>query len=267
MRNIRLTLAYDGTNYVGWQVQPNGTSVQSVVTRAIEQLTGAEAKLIAAGRTDAGVHALGQVANFRTESSIPCEKMRCGLQSFLPEDVVVRQVAEAPDDFHATYSARTKRYRYVIHNSRVSEPFTRRYAWRIGADLDSAAMRAAAQTLLGKHDFRCFESQFPNKATSVRTVLEATIARTTVWPMWNSIEQSTTATAGTGDYIWFDIVADGFLYNMVRAIVGTLANVGLGKWTAADVRAIIGQQDRALAGETAPPHGLYLVHVDYDEVP
>ncbi|MEX2286306.1 MAG: tRNA pseudouridine(38-40) synthase TruA, partial [Planctomycetaceae bacterium] len=254
---------YDGTNYVGWQVQPNGTSVQSIVTRASEQLTGAAVKLIAAGRTDAGVHALGQVANFHTESTIPCEKMRAGLQSFLPEDVVVRDVADVPDDFHATYSACKKRYRYVIHNSRVSDPFTRRYAWRIGAKLDRAAMQDAAQTLLGTHDFRCFESQFPNKATSVRTVLEATVARTNVWRLWDADENCSAPASGAGDYIWFDIVADGFLYNMVRAIVGTLVKVGLGKWTAADVRGIIEQQDRGLAGETAPPQGLYLVRVDY----
>ncbi len=263
MRNIRLTLAYEGTNYVGWQIQPNGVSVQSIVTQAIERLTAVAPNLIAASRTDSGVHALGQVANFHTESMIPCDNMRAGLQTLLPGDVAVRDVADVDADFHATYSARKKRYRYVIHNSRVGDPFARRFAWRFGGRLDSAAMHDAAQVLLGTHDFRCFESQFPNKATSVRTVLETTVARSTGLPMWVAPSVSTARSVGEGDYIWFDIVADGFLYNMVRAIVGTLIKVGRKQWTAADMRSIIDNQSRALAGETAPPHGLYLVQVDY----
>src|SRR4051794_37601809 len=198
MRNIRLTLAYDGTNYVGWQVQPNGISVQTVVTRAIEQLTGTTPNLIAASRTDSGVHALGQVANFFTDNTIPCEKMQLGLQTYLPPDVAVRDVIDVPDDFHATYSARKKRYRYIIHNSRPGDPFTRQYTWRTGARLDSGAMHEAAKVLLGTHDFRRFESQFPNKSTSVRTVLQATVARTDSWHMWNVGDKFTAAPSDTG---------------------------------------------------------------------
>ncbi len=263
MRNVRLTLAYDGTDYVGWQVQPNGLSVQTVVERAIRELTGESVQLLAAGRTDSGVHALGQVANFRTGSAIPGEKMQLGLQSFLPDDVVVRDVADVPEDFHATYSAKKKRYRYIIHNSRVANPFVRRYAWQFRGDLDSPAMHAAAQTLLGTHDFRCFESHFPNKATSVRTVLEATVGRYSHWPVWSQPDSLERPLEPDGEFIWFDIVADGFLYNMVRAIVGTLIQVGRRRWTAEDVSRIVAGQDRSQAGETAPAHGLYLVHVDY----
>ena len=256
MRNIRLTLSYDGTNYVGWQVQPNGPSVQAAVEQAVFKLTGETVKLVAAGRTDSGVHALGQVANFATETAITCEKLQTGLQNFLADDVVIREVAEVDADFHATYSARWKRYRYVIFNNRVSEPFIRKYTWQYAAALDAAAMHDAAQVLLGTHDFRCFESHFPNKATSVRTVLESRVERCDGWPLWSRGENA-------GEFVRLDIAADGFLYNMVRAIVGTLLKVGRHQWTAEDVRRIIDTGDRSQAGETAPACGLYLEHVEY----
>ena len=260
MRNIRLTLAYDGTNYVGWQVQPNGPSIQAAVEQAIFQLTGETVRLIAAGRTDAGVHALGQVANFTTGTAIPCAKLQTGLQNFLADDVVIRDVSEVDADFHATYSAQWKRYRYVIFNNRESDPFIQKYAWQYAAALDAAAMHDAAQVLLGTHDFRCFESHFPNKATSVRTVIESKVERCDGWPLWSRGDSPVTA---HGEFIRLDIAADGFLYNMVRAIVGTLLKVGRHQWTAADVRRIIDAGDRSQAGETAPARGLYLVHVEY----
>ncbi len=279
MRNIRLTLAYDGGDYVGWQVQPNGLSVQAVVERAIQNLTGESVRIMAAGRTDSGVHALGQVASFSTKSTIPCENMRRGLQTFLPRDVVVVGVEDVPAEFHATYSAVRKRYRYVIHQSPVRSPFLERYAWSHRDPLDANRMQQAADHLLGTQDFRCFESQFPNKASSVRTVEEARLFRADGWVVWNpcSLEEPAPrdATAGlpsdaglpTGPFLCFEIVADGFLYNMVRAIVGTLVKVGRGRWRPEDVRAIIDNQDRARAGETAPAQGLYLVSVDYGEEP
>lgn len=263
MRNIRLTLAYDGTDYVGWQVQPNGPSVQAALQKAVEKLTGSPANVLAAGRTDSGVHAIGQVANFRTTSTIPCENIRTGLQRFLPDDIVVREAAEADESFHATYSARSKRYRYVILNQPVAIPFLRRYVYRHHRPLDAAAMQAAADKLLGRHDFRCFESQFPNKATSIRTVTEATLRRSSIWPVWSEAAPHAAPDGEDGPLLCFDIVADGFLYNMVRAIVGTLLKVGEGKWPPDEVQRIIERQDRAQAGETAPAHGLYLVHVEY----
>jgi tRNA pseudouridine38-40 synthase len=276
-RNVRLLIAYDGTDYVGWQVQPNGTSVQAVLLEAIRRLTGEQATLYAAGRTDSGVHALGQVANFKTRSTIPCEPMRRGLQNFLPDDVVIRHVDEVPANFHATYDAIRKRYRYVIRNTRVRDPFTRRHAWHFWGDLDVPAMNAAAAVLVGTHDFRCFESQWPNKATSVRTIEEAVVRRCAGWEVWDegrgtrdegyqagaSASPPRPSSLDSRPFVTFDVVADGFLYNMVRAIMGTLIKVGRGTWNADDVRRIVAAGDRSRAGETAPPQGLFLVHVEY----
>ena len=267
MRNIRLNLAYDGTNYVGWQIQPNGNSVQARVTEAIAQLTGQHVKLIAAGRTDAGVHALGQVANFMIDSPIPDTSLQSGLQNFLPDDIVVLDARPVDPEFHATYSATSKRYRYVIHNSRVAMPFLAKYVWRISDDLDAAAMDIAGQCLLGKHDFRSFESHYPNKATSIHTVTELHVERTMHWIAWQPMGPSTPHQQNAGEFICIDIVADGFLYNMVRTIVGTLVKVGRRQWTAEHVRKIRKFQDRSSAGETAPAQGLYLVQVHYDAAP
>ncbi len=263
MRNIRLTLAYDGTDYVGWQVQPNGRSIQATVESAIHKLTGEPAKLLAAGRTDSGVHALGQVANFETGTSIPCDRIRFGLQKHLPGDIIVREAEDVHSAFHATYGAKQKHYRYVIYNSRVKNPFVRKYAYQFSGKLDVKSMHQAIQVLLGTHDFRCFESHFPNKATSVRTVNEVSVDRYSLCPTWFYSVSDTPVPCPNGKFICLDIVADGFLYNMVRTIVGTLMKVGRHVWTADDVRRIINSQERAQAGETAPPHGLYLVSVDY----
>jgi tRNA pseudouridine38-40 synthase len=278
MRNVCLTLSYDGTNYAGWQVQPNGTSVQEVVENAIRDLTGETVRIMVAGRTDAGVHAIGQIANFQTTSTISCEGIRAALQVRMPEDIFVRDARDVPEQFHATRSAKKKRYRYVIQTGRAPHPFLRRFAYHWRGRLDAAAMHEAAQVLVGKHDFRSFESHFPNKASSVRTVFEASVTRHAGWSTWQGETDSLPATrnvhearerhgneAAERPFIWFDIVADGFLYNMVRAIIGTLIRVGEHKWTAADIRQILESQNRAHAGTTAPAHGLYLVEVDYGD--
>jgi tRNA pseudouridine38-40 synthase len=268
LRNIRLTLAYDGTNYVGWQVQPNGLSIQTVVTRALEKLIGSPVNLLTSGRTDSGVHALAQVASFQTETPIPCDGIRKAMRRFLPEDVIVHDVVDVPLDFHATFSTKKKRYRYVINNSRTHNAFLRNYVWHYYGTLDVDAMQTAANELVGEHDFRSFESQWPNKATSVRNVMELTVARHDFCPL--TAETTSPSSSGAsesnstaGDFIWIEIVANGFLYNMVRAIVGTLVSVGRGRWDSEDVRRILHAQDRSVAGDTAPARGLYLVHVDY----
>ncbi len=269
MRNIRLTLAYDGTEFAGWQVQPAARTVQGELESAIERLTGERSGVLSAGRTDAGVHALGQVASFRTESNIPAEKWRPALQSHLPPDIVVLESGEVDAAFHATYSAKSKRYRYVIHNALLDDPFLRRYVWRIAGTLDADAMHAAAQALRGTHDFRCFESHWPNTATSVRTVLDASVCRVAGWPAWSTLPladeaRSTHADAErAGEFLCFEIEADGFLYNMVRAIVGSLVNIGRGKWPVDAMSRIVESKDRVQAGETAPPQGLFLARVTY----
>ena len=289
MRNLKMTLAYDGTDYVGWQIQANGRAIQEVVERAIFRLTGEEVRLLVAGRTDSGVHALGQVCSFQTNASIPCYGFRDALQDILPEDILIREVEEVPLSFHATYSAKCKHYRYVIWNSKLPNPFVKRYAYHYPVELRADVMHAAAQELIGTRDFRCFESRWPNKATSVRTIMQASVTRHTGWPIFTYPEPSKSRPyvsphlrkqAGElhavapiaqspsdqgGDFLWFDIVADGFLYNMVRSIAGTLIRVGRGYWKPSDIRRIIDEQDRTLAGETAPAHGLYMVEVVYNE--
>lgn len=279
MRTIRMTVAYDGTSYVGWQIQPNGESIQSAIEWAIEQLTGERLSVLSAGRTDSGVHALGQVVSFRTNSPIPCEGFRKALQKFLQPDVVIRELSETADDFHATYSAKKKRYRYVIHNCRTHNPFLRNYVWHRHSPLDSAAMHEAAQELIGTFDFRSFESHWPNKATSIRTVMELSVRREDYCPIFyestgrfhdglrhaGAADGASSDAASSGEFIWIEIVADGFLYNMVRAIVGTLIHVGTGRWNREDMRRIRDAMDRSEAGDTAPPQGLYLVEVDYGE--
>lgn len=283
--NLKLLLAYEGTDFDGWQVQPGRRTVQGVLEEAIRDLTGEQPRLMCAGRTDAGVHALGQVANLETRSPIPPEKWRPALQVRLPRDLVVREVTEVPDRFHATYSAKSKRYRYLIHNSRVDDVMLRRHCWRVPWPLDAEAMQLAANRLLGTHDFRSFETNWPNKATSVRTVMDLQVVRTDPGPFFQgrsmlkgkkesfaphpSSHNSQLSTLNSQplqpEFIVLEIEADGFLYNMVRTITGTLVNVGRGTWTPDDVEQILKGQNRTLAGDTSPAWGLYLVEVHYPE--
>ena len=265
MRNIRLRLAYDGTAYVGWQVQPNGPSVQSCLETAIEKLTGTATRVTAAGRTDSGVHAVGQVANFTTNSDIPCSNILSGLQHFLPADIVVVEADEVGEEFHSNYAALGKWYRYVIHNARPRHPFLDRYAWQYEADLDIQAMQEAARRLIGTHDFRAFETQHPNRATSVRTIRQLDVARHDQFSTWSLWPVHDETPAGDGPFVWIDIAADGFLYNMVRAITGTLVQVGRGRMTADELTDVLTTGTRDDAGETAPACGLYLMQVEYDE--
>lgn len=267
-RNIMLTIAYDGTAYCGWQIQPNGLTVQECVERATELLTGTRSRVLCAGRTDSGVHALGQVANFWTASSIATTQFRRGLQRFLPDDIAIVRSQQVSDDFHATYSAVRKTYRYLMYDGQVVPPFLKNQVLPVRSPLDINAMQESLAALHGTHDFRCFETQYPNKATSVRTVLSARVTRIPVWALWNSDHQWQPADAREhpnphSPVISFEITADGFLYNMVRAIVGTLLRIGLGRHPVDSMKTVIESLDRSMAGSTVPPQGLYLVKVDY----
>jgi tRNA pseudouridine38-40 synthase len=268
LRNIRLTLAYDGTDFGGWQIQPNRPTVQEAVEKAIHALSGEHVTLLSSGRTDAGVHALGQVASFFTESPIPPENWWSALRAHLPESIIVLESGEAGPKFHATYSAISKRYRYVILNSRVDDPFLRRFTWRVGSQLDAAAMHRAAQSLVGTHDFRCFESNWPNTSTSVRTLYDVRVFRTGTWAMWRPSATEAQPRPPENDsqpLVCIEISGDGFLYNMVRAIAGSLVPIGRGFWPETAIAELISGQKRSRAGETAPAQGLYLVSVEYPE--
>ena len=276
-RTIRMTIAYDGTNYCGWQIQPNGTSIQFLVERALSDFLNEPTKVVASGRTDAGVHAIGQVISFVTRSTVPCRGLLHGLASYLPEDIVVRDVQEASPGFNARFDATSKWYRYVIHNSPIRLPFLRNAVLWQRSRLDEVAMNAAVQHLIGTHDFRCFETQWPNRSSSVRTISHARVFRTQTWDAWStggvevpplpafhSRDTERPQSANDQPFICFDVQADGFLYNMVRSIVGTLIHVGRGRWTPDDFLRILQQGQRIHAGETAPPQGLYLMRVDYE---
>lgn len=262
MRTICLTLAYDGTAYCGWQRQPGGRSLQVVVEQALSEFTRERIHAAASGRTDARVHAVGQLVSFHTATTIPIDAFRWGLVTKLPDDIVVRDVVERPYGFHARFDAVRKRYRYVIHSSRTASPWLRNYVWWHRGPLDDAAMQKAADVLVGTHDFRCFETQWPNRSSSVRTVFEAKWSRCDEWQPWAASSPALSPQPSALSFLSFDITADGFLYNMVRAIVGTLVHVGRGRWTADDVRRILESGDRRLAGDTAPAQGLYLMQVD-----
>lgn len=269
-----MTLSYDGTNYCGWQLQPNGVSLQSVVEQALSEFTGETIKVVASGRTDAGVHAIGQVISFTTRSTAPCRGFVQGLAAFLNDDIVVRKVENVAAGFNARYDAKGKWYRYVIHNTLIRSPFLRNSVLWQRSPLDHEAMHQAVQCLIGTHDFRCFETQWPNRSSSVRTVTHSSVKRMNDWrvliPDGSEISGASSNGAGSNSsdaespFICFDIRADGFLYNMVRAIVGSLIHIGRGRWAPDRLRQILEMGDRIHAGETAPPQGLYLMQVDYE---
>ena len=255
MRTFKLTLAYDGTAYAGWQSQPGEPTLQGTLEKALEKITGQSVRTVASGRTDSGVHALGQVVGFHVDTPLAADVLQRALNAELPHDMAVVDAAEAPDGFHAIRDARRKRYRYVIHNARVHDVFLRRYAWHVYEPLDVAVMHTVAQGLLGTHDFSSFETQGSSRETSVRTVYELSVRR-------GEPEGDAEESRGA-DRIIIEVEADGFLYNMVRAIVGTLVEVGRGAKPATWPAEVLAAQSRRAAGPTAPPQGLFLLRVDY----
>lgn len=245
MRNIRLTIEYDGTSYHGWQIQPNSPTIQGILQEKIGVITGERISLIASGRTDAGVHALGQVANFRTGSRVPPEAIQRGTNSLLPDDITIRQGEEVSDDFHARFSAKSKVYEYRILNSPVPSPMMRNYSWHVSKRLDLRKMRKPGQTLLGTHDFSSFRSAQSDNLNPIRTLMALEIRKR------------------RGNIILIQMRADAFLKQMARNIVGTLVDVGRGKIDPEDVGEILDARDRTMAGMAAPPNGLFLVEVEY----
>jgi tRNA pseudouridine38-40 synthase len=246
MHNFRLTLGYDGTDFHGWQTQPGLRTVQQTLEEALSRLTGEpRVRVNASGRTDTGVHAVGQVVNFKSATKLEPPVLLRAVNAHLPEDVVVRAAEVVPDDFDANRDAVRKLYRYVIHDGDVPDLFRRRYCYHTRWKLDADAMARAAGALRGRHDFRCFETEWPNRATSVRTITRLAVRR-------------------SGDWLRLDVEADGFLYNMVRAIAGTLVNVGRGFWPEDYVARLVESGDRTQAGPTAPARGLFLMRVRYE---
>jgi len=248
MSHYKLTLAYDGTAYHGWQVQPEQRTIQGTIEAAILRLTGRTVRVTASGRTDAGVHALGQVASFAAECRLAAAELGPALNAVLPEDIAVLDVCEVPSGFHPIRDAVRKCYRYLIHNGPVRDVFARRYAWHVAQPLDLTAMQRAALPLLGTHDFSSFETSGAPRESSVRTVSRLDLKRD----------------AAETTRIVLEIEADGFLYNMVRAIVGTLVEVGRGAEPEDWPARVLTAQDRSAAGPTAPSQGLFLVYVEYE---
>ncbi|MGM9522189.1 MAG: tRNA pseudouridine(38-40) synthase TruA [Oscillospiraceae bacterium] len=245
MRNIAMRLMYDGTNYHGWQVQKTDKTVAGTLEETLSRLTGERVKLTGCGRTDAGVHASCYCANFRSATSIPNERLPLAVNTLLPEDIAVTAAVDAPEDFNAILSCIKKEYTYRIINSRIRDPFSRSRAYFYPVPLKPDIMRAAARQFVGTHDFAAVRSVGTETKTTVRTIY------------YCDIEQS-------GQEISMRVCADGFLYNMVRAIMGTVIYCSEGKLSPGDIPSILETRDRRLTGPTVPPQGLYLTRVWYD---
>jgi tRNA pseudouridine38-40 synthase len=245
VRNIKLIIEYEGTAFHGWQIQPGLKTIQGVMQERITQITQGAVNLIGAGRTDAGVHALGQVANFQTESTIDLNALQRGLNSLLAPDIVIKDIEEVAEDFHARFSACSKRYEYHILNRSYPSALLRAYVWFIPHHLDLAAMERCGKLLIGSHDFSSFRASGDESRHSIREIIRFEIERR------------------EGDLIAIVIEANAFLREMVRSIVGTLVDVGRGKTSLEEFKEIFAAEDRRKAGMTAPAQGLFLKEVKY----
>jgi tRNA pseudouridine38-40 synthase len=258
-RTLKLTIAYDGGAYAGWQWQPNRKTLQQTIEAALEKIAGESIRVTASGRTDAGVHALGQVISFVTTSPHSAAVFQKALNAELPHDIAVLDACDAPDGFHAIRNCVRKRYRYLLHDGPHHDVFSRHIAWHYRSRLNADAMHRAAQAWLGTHDFRSFETHGSKRTSTVRTVLDIFVKRTAAdgWTLRPSDNASK-------DFVMFEIEADGFLYNMVRTMVGTLVQIGRGVEQESWGAEVLAAQDRRAAGMTAPPQGLFLVAATYE---
>ena len=246
-RNLLLRLAYDGTDFFGWQIQPDRPTIQGTLTEVLQNITGETVHLTGSGRTDAGVHACAQAANVKLASPIPCPNLAQVLNDHLPESIRILSVQEVPPDFHARRDARSKVYRYRIYRGRVCPPSLSRYVYPFSYPLEEASMQVAAGALVGTQDFRSFASadeRHEEGQPTVRTIFSSTLER-------------------TGEELIYTVEGSGFLHHMVRNIVGTLLLVGRGSLAADQIAEILAAKDRSAAGPTVPPRGLHLVRVEY----
>ena len=244
MRNIKIQMAYDGTNYHGFQTQKNGVTIQETVENALSEFLGEDITIYGCGRTDAGVHAEKYFFNFRTSSTVPADRFPLAMKAFLPEDIVFKKGEEADDDFHSRFSIKKKTYVYRIHNSNVQNPFLRNYTYFYPQKLDTKKMENVCKLIEGTHDFKAFMASGGQVKTTVRTVYDLHIEK-------------------KDEMISVFVTADGFLYNMVRIITGTLIDVGTGKLGEKDVKDALLKNERKLLGVTVPPNGLFMYDVEY----
>jgi len=251
MPTFKLTLAYDGTDFSGWQAQPGQRTVQGALREAWHEITDETVRMTATSRTDAGVHALGQIVGIESQTKLPPEQLLRGLNAKLPFDIVLRSVESVHQGFHATHDAVEKCYRYQLHNDRRRPLFDRHLVWHIPKPLDVEAMRRAGGLLVGKHDFASFQSTGSPRDSTVRTITAVEIGQ----------GGADVISSDCPARIWIEITGDGFLYNMVRNIVGTLLDVGAGRRPAEWISEVLAARNRQAAGQTAPPQGLMLMEV------
>ncbi len=246
MRNIKLIIEYDGKDFNGWQKQKDKLNIQGTIEKAIEQITGEEIELMASGRTDRGVHAIGQVANFKTNSKIPIEKFPIAINTNLKKSIIIKSAEEVDERFHSRLNCKKKTYRYVINNSEYGTAIYRNLETHIPKKLNIKKMQEAIKYFEGEHDFKAFRASGTSSKSSIRTIYKAEVMQM------------------PDNKIWIQLTGNGFLYNMVRIIAGTIVDVGLEKILPEDIEKIIKSKNREEAGKTLPPQGLYLVSVKYD---